>query len=82
MKLPKFFQVGYLGGSATNLGKPTTNKTRRTRLIEELMNDVQRRQYLKKKHVQLSQVGGLRLGRTRVVLGCALPLIPCVVYAN
>lgn len=56
--LPKFFHVGTLEDNAADFYSKnrSTKKSKRMRLIEELMHDVERRKYTKRKYVELTQV--------------------------
>lgn len=56
-KAPKYFHVGYITGSGTDLNSSGPKRSKRRRLIDELLADAQRRQYFKKKYVELTKVG-------------------------
>jgi hypothetical protein len=57
--LPKYFHVGTLEDSATDYYSKnrSTKKSKRMRLIEELMKDVEKRKYNKRKYLELTKVG-------------------------
>lgn len=58
--LPKYFHVGTLEDNASDFYSKTraTKKTKRMRLIDELMKDVEKRKYNKRKYLELTKVGG------------------------